>query len=174
MVRFVLHFHKKLMSSILILIILIAISFNKVSGQSRTDSMTVNSIVEKYQSVWDTHDAYELAQLFTDDADIIMGNWPHISGRKVIQDRWQAYFNRQEAERKLRIDVNSFKIITEVVILINVTTTTWGHDSQGNELQSRRFRGSWVLKKQPNKNWLIVAMYGMPTEEDRIIRPSDH
>lgn len=147
---------------------------NIVFAQSYADSTTVRTIIQKYQGVWDTHDSHELAKFFTDDADLIMGTWPHITGRKAIQAMWQSYFKRQEPGRKLRININSFKIITDEVILINVTTTTWGHDDKGEELQSRKFRGTWVLNQQTNRDWHIVAMLGLPTVEDRIIRSSDH
>lgn len=173
-VRCFLNIREKQYISGVALAIFVILSPSIALAQSKADSTTVQSIVERYQKVWDTHDANELAQFFTEDADFIMGTWPHISGRKAIQGLWQAYFKKQEPGRKLRLDINSFKIITDAVMLINVSTTTWGHDEQGEELQSRKFRGTWVLNKQSNGDWLIVAMLGLPTEEDRIIRPSDH
>ena len=147
---------------------------NMVIAQSKVDSTIVQSIVEKYQRVWDTHNSEELSKLFTGDADFIMGTWPQIIGRKAIQGLWDSYFKKQEPGRKLKLDINSFKTITDSVMLINVSTTTWGYDDQGKELQSRKFRGTWVLNKQINGDWLIVAMLGIPTEQDRIIRPSDN
>ena len=147
---------------------------NTIFAQSKADSATVQLIVEKYQRVWDTHDSQELSKLFTSDADFIMGTWPYISGRKAIQGLWESYFKKQEPERKLKLDINSFKTITDSVMLINVSTTTWGYDDQGKELRRRKFRGTWVLNRQANGDWLIVAMLGIPTEQDRIIRPSDN
>ena len=71
----------------------------------------------------------------------------------------------------LSIMVNSVRIITSDVALVNVTTTTGGQDRQGEKLLKRKARGTWVLHRQKG-SWLIIAMRGMPTEEDRIIRES--
>ena len=143
------------------------------SAQTDEDSTEVLEQVEKYQSVWNTHNAPALAEFFTEDADFIMGNLPLINGREGIQNWWQNYFNRQEPERKLMIDVISLRIIAPDVALINVGTTTGGKDNQGKDLIARKARGTWVLLKQ-NDNWFIVAMRGMPTEEDKIIRNFDN
>jgi len=172
--KFFLNIQKGLAVPVIALSIFINAIPNSIFAQSKVDSLTVRAIVERYQKVWDTHDSSELAKFFTEDADFIMGTWPQIRGRKAIQGRWQAYFQRQEPRRKLRLDIKSFKIITDSVLLINVSTTTWGKNDEGKELQSRKFRGTWVLNRQPNGSWLIVAMIGIPTEEDRIIRASDH
>ena len=51
---------------------------------------------------------------------------------------------------------------------MDITTTTGGQDSKGAELYARKARGTWVLQRQ-NSEWLISAMYGMPTEEDSVI-----
>lgn len=139
------------------------------SAQTDEDSRAVLAQVINYQNVWNTHNAAALTEFFTNDADFIMGNQPLISGRKAIQNWWQNYFNRQESDRKLTIDINSFRIIATGVTLINIGTTTGGKDNDGNEFLARKARGTWVLLNQ-NGNWLISAMRGMPTEEDQIIR----
>lgn len=149
-------------------------SFTSItSAQTKNDSTEVLAQIEKYKSIWNTHDAASLAEFFTSDADFIMGNLPLINGREGIQNWWQNYFNTQEPERKLAIAVNSLRIITPDVALINIGTITGGRDYQGKELINRKARGTWVLIKQ-NGNWLIIAMRGMPTEEDKIIRNIDN
>jgi len=172
--KFFLNIQKTLAVQIIAWSVFIALLPNIIFAQSSADSSTVKSIVEKYQEAWDTHDSYKLVNFFTEDADFVMGNLPSVHGYKAIQGFWEKYFKRQEPGRKLKIDINSFKTITDSVLLINVSTTTWGNDDQGKELQRRKFRGTWVLNKQVNGDWLIVAMLGIPTEQDLIIRPSDN
>ena len=140
-------------------------------AQTKGDSTEVFAQIEKYRSVWNAHDAGVLAEFFTEDADFIMGNQPLIRGREGIQNWWLNYFTRQEPERGLSIIVNSFNIITSDIALVNVTTTTGGQDIKGEKLLNRKARGTWVMHKE-NGTWLIVAMRGMPTEEDQIIRNS--
>jgi len=98
---------------------------------------------------------------------MIMGNWPATHGRQAIEERWRIYFERQEPERGLTLEVNSIRFVADDVSVMNVTTTTAGRDSQGQELHARRFRGTWVLRRHDDQ-WLIAAMRGLPTEEDRV------
>jgi uncharacterized protein (TIGR02246 family) len=142
------------------------------AAQPNEDSTAVLAQVEKYQNIWNAHDAAALALFFIEDAEFVMGNQSLIRGRNGIQNWWQMYFNRQEVERKLTIDINSLRIIAPDVALINIRTTTGGKDNQGKNLQARKARGTWVMLKQ-NGNWFITTMLGMPTEEDQIIRNID-
>lgn len=141
------------------------------AAQTKEDSTEVLAQIEKYRSVWNTHDSGALAEFFTEDADFIMGNQPLILERGGIEKWWRKYFTKQEPERKLTIDLNSLRIITSDVAVINIGTTTGGKDNQGKDLINRKARGTWVMHYQ-NGNWLIAAMRGMPTEEDQIIRNS--
>ena len=162
------------MRALIILVSVITSGMADVAvAQTDKDSTALLDQVEKYQSVWNTHNAAALAEFFADDADFIMGNLPLINGRAAIQNWWQNYFNRQEPERRLTILVNSVRRITDDVALINVTTTTASNDTQGEKLPTRKARGTWVLHSQKG-NWIIVAMRGMPTEEDQIIRDIDN
>jgi uncharacterized protein (TIGR02246 family) len=160
---------RKYFFSIQILLTLAVVFYSVNCPASDGDSTAVLKQVEKYQNVWNTHDVTALAVFFTEDADFIMGNMPLINGRDGIKNWWQNYFNRQEPERKLMIDVISLRIIAPNVALINVGTTTRGKDSKGKELLARKARGTWVLLRKDG-DWLIIAMRGMPTEEDQIIR----
>lgn len=139
------------------------------AAQTGRDSADVMAQVEKYKSVWDEHYPATLSEFYTEDADFIMGNQPLLYGRKAIMDWWSVYFKRQEPERRLGIDLNSFRVIADNVVLLNVTTTTHGKDSKGKTLLSRKARGTWVLHRQ-NGRWFITAIRGMPSESDRIIR----
>ena len=140
-----------------------------IAAETYEDSTSVYEQIDRYKVIWNTHDAAALAALFTEDADFIMGNQPLILGRKGIQNWWWNYFKIQEPERRLIIIVNSVRIISTNVAVVNVATTTGGQDSQGKELLARKARGTWVLHRQ-NGKWLIIAMRGMPTEKDKIIR----
>jgi uncharacterized protein (TIGR02246 family) len=123
--------------------------------------------VDAYQHAWATHDPTAVAAFFTADADFVMGNLPSRRGRQEIRDWWRDYFARQEPERDLTVEVSSVRFVTADVAVINVVTTTAGRDSLGEELPARRFRGTWVMRRQRGA-WLIAAMQGLPTEEDRV------
>lgn len=159
-------------TSFIALLAFLIVPSTAVTAQTTADSAAVHERVQAYQSAWNTHDPTTLAVFFTEDADFVMGNLPAAHGRQEIWDSWQAYFARQEPERRLTLDVSPVRFLVADVALINVVTTTGGRTAQGLQLPPRRFRGTWVLVRQDG-NWFISAMRGMPTERDRIIRASD-
>lgn len=132
------------------------------------DSVAVAARIEAYRTVWNTHDGFAVAAFFSDDADLVMGNQPGAVGRQEIAESWSSYFSNQEPERHLTLDVRSLRFVAADVALVDVVTTTGGRDHQGLNLLARRFRGTWVLHRQGGE-WLISAMRGLPTEEDRVV-----
>lgn len=137
--------------------------------QSGTLSEELNARIRQYVDTWNSHNAADLAEYFTADADMIMGNGPILDGRKAIQSAWREYFAVQEPERRLTIEIQAIRRLTAEVALVNVRTTTGGRTAQELELPARMFRGTWVLLRQ-NGDWLITALRGMPMPQDRIIR----
>lgn len=142
-----------------------------VAAQTPDDSVGVRALVEAYRTTWDRHDASALGMFFTPDADMIMGTDPVAGGRTAIQGWWRGYFERQEPEREIAIDVETFRFITPDVAVLNATTTTGGRSAQGEQLRARRARGTWVVVRDGG-TWRIATMRGMPTEQDQIIRRS--
>lgn len=144
----------------------------RVGAQASVLADELGERVDQYIDAWDTHDAAALAEFFTADADMIMGTGPIADGRAVIERSWREYFAVQEPERTLSIEILSSRAITAAVAVLNVRTTTGGRTTQGLELNARRARGTWVLVRQDGA-WLVSAMRGMPTEQDRLIRASE-
>lgn len=145
---------------------------NFAGAQSSAPGQELRETVDQYIAAWNTHDPGILAALFAADADMIMGNGPILSGRPAIQTWWRDYFAVQEPERKLTIEIQQTRAIAADVALLNVRTTTGGRTAPGTELQARKARGTWVLV-QRGDDWVISAMRGMPTEQDRIMRSHD-
>ena len=138
------------------------------AAQDVDDSATIRARVEAYRGTWNTHDASALAAFFTEDADFVMGNLPSVRGRQEIQHWWQDYFERQEPERRLTLDVSSVRFVAAKVAVVNVSTATGGSNHEGLELHVRKFRGTWVLQRK-NGTWLIAALGGLPDEGDRVV-----
>ena len=139
------------------------------SSQPARDSLGVAAFVEAYRNTWSQHDPSALGAFFTEDADMIMGTDPLSVGRGAVEEWWGRYFERQEPERVVEVDLHSIRLISTNVAVLNVTTTTRGRTSEGQQLQERRARGTWVIVRETGQ-WHIVAMRGMPTEDDEIIR----
>jgi len=137
------------------------------AAQYSEDADAIRARIDAYLSVWNAHDAAGLATFFTADADSVMGNQPAAHGPEEIREQWQAYFARQEPERHLTLEVSPIRFVAAGVAVMTVATTTGGRDSQGKELVARRFRGAWLWRRQ-GSDWLIAAMRGLPTEQDRV------
>ena len=137
------------------------------SVQTLEDSAALREYVERYQTVWNTRDSTAVAEFFSEDADLVMGNLPAARGRGAIEGWWRAYFERQEPERRARFDVNSARLLTPDVAVVNIASTTYGEGGGSEALPVRKARGTWLLRREGGK-WLIEAMRGMPTEEDRV------
>lgn len=142
---------------------------SSADAQSMAPSQKLQQVVNRYIEAWNTHDPSVLGKFFAADADMIMGNGPILSGRPAVENWWHKYFALQEPERTLTIEVQATRAIAPGVVLLNVRTTTGGRTAAGAELPARKARGTWVLVRRGSK-WLISAMRGMPTEQDRIMR----
>lgn len=146
-----------------------AVDAGPVAGaaQAPADAAGLPEYVEAYRNAWNRHNATAVAAFFGEDADLVMGNLPAARGRGAIEAWWRRYFERQEPERRLTLVLESAHFVAADVAVVDVATTTGGRDRLGLELPTRRFRGTWVLRRQDGP-WLISAMRGLPTEEDRV------
>jgi len=160
----------KLVSIVTMPMIIIIGFSNTTVAQTAEDSAAVHKKFEEYLHTFNTRDAAALAKFFTEDADFIMGNLPRLIGRQAIENWWRNYFAKQEPGRRGTFILKSVSFITSDVTLVNIETVTGGHDKNSVELRTRKARGTWVLHRQKNGDWLITAMRGMPSLEDRIIR----
>jgi uncharacterized protein (TIGR02246 family) len=147
---------------------LTALASGVISAQTVEDSVAVGRFIDAYRTAWDTHDPSAVAAFFAEGADFVMGNQPGAVGRRAIEDWWSDYFSVQEPERHLTLDVHSVRFVATDVAVVNVTTTTGGQDPRSGELLARRFRGAWVVQRQ-GAGWLISAMRGVPTQQDRVV-----
>jgi len=121
----------------------------------------VRDFVASYTATWNLHDQHQLAGLFAEDADFVMGSAPRSEGRAEIERWWGAYFAHIDPDRKLDLRIDSTKVLAEDVRLLNVHTETGGVSADGTALESRRARGTWVLVRRDGV-WRIAAMRGNP------------
>lgn len=151
----------------LLLLVLLAIPGVSPAKEGNSE---FGSFLEAYTATWNTHDGDALAALFTDDADLIMGNLPRIDGRDAIGGWWNTYFSGINESREGEFELLSLRDIAPGVRLVNVGSKTFGANGNEEEFETRLARGTWVLVRR-NETWLIAAMRGMPAEGERRLRP---
>jgi uncharacterized protein (TIGR02246 family) len=133
-------------------------------------SSELRALVTAYEQVWNTHSAHEVAAFFAEDADMVMGNGLAIIGWGAIDEWWGAYFAKIETTRLGKFTINSMRMITPEVALINVESRTAGRGPEGEQLPTRLARGTWVLV-QHSGEWRISALRGLPAEGDTRVSP---
>jgi uncharacterized protein (TIGR02246 family) len=126
--------------------------------------------VDAYQRAWNTHQASAVAAFFTQDADLILGNEPRIVGREAIQNWWEGYFEKVAATRRGAFAIETLQMLTSDVAILNINSTTSGHDSTGQELPTRLARGTWVMVRRFG-DWWISALRGLPQQGDARVSP---
>ena len=122
------------------------------------ESDRLDQFVDKCEETWRSHSAERIADFFAEDSDMIVGIQPRISGRAEIERSWNLYFSRIDSGRVLSISIESVRILSPNIALLNVDTTTSGTHSETKEvLESRRARGTWVVTRVGG-DWKISAL----------------
>ncbi|MEJ2757762.1 MAG: SgcJ/EcaC family oxidoreductase [Anaerolineales bacterium] len=130
----------------------------------------LNDRVEAYQQAWNTHQASAVAAFFTPDADMIIGNGPRFVGREAIQNSWEGYFDKIAATRQGTFTVETYKMLTPDVAILNIHSTTFGHDAAGQEMPTRLARGTWVMVWRAG-DWWISALRALPEQGELRLSP---
>jgi len=127
----------------------------------------IRAFVDAYEDTFNTHDPAAVSRFYGDDADIIVRNGPLVHGREAIRDWWQTYFSQPRPYRALYI-IDEIRMITPDVARLNFTVTGALSES-GGELPVRSTRATWVIVRDAD-DWLISAVWVLPSEDDDVIR----
>jgi uncharacterized protein (TIGR02246 family) len=132
----------------------------------------IRAFVDAYGDAFNSHDPSALTALYRNDADIIVRTSPLIHGSQAIEDWWRAYFSRPRPYRALFI-IDEIRMINPDVALLNVVGTGAPEKVESEQAPLRYARGTWVLVREAG-DWLIDALWVLPSKDDRIIRRSGH
>ena len=150
------------------LLLIAGVIASSLASASNTDD--VRDFVAAYSATWNRHDERELAKLFDDGADLLMGGMPRIEGRAKIQQWWRIYFLHLDPDRRGDFEIASVMVLADDVRLVNVLTRTGGKRANGKTLETRRARGTWILVRR-NDSWRIQAMRGNPAVGESRSKP---
>lgn len=155
------------MKNLLLFALLLTTTSDSLAQTAEANSL--ERFVQTYEETWQLHDASRLANFFTDDSDMIVGIQSTIVGRAAIETWWEQYFSRIDSGRVVSVSIESKRILSPNVALVNVYTTTGGTHSETNgTLESRKARGTWVVTRA-GENWKIAALrMHSPVGEQRL------
>lgn len=144
-------------------------------GQSELIADGLVEFVSAYERVWNTRDADAVAAYFAEEADMIMGAGPSVKGRAAIADWWRTYFDRIDEGRIGTFSIESARLISPDVAVVNIDSTTSARREEDREkLPTRLARGTWVVVRTDG-GWSISALRGQPQEgESRTGPGTDH
>ena len=131
-------------------------SFRPAAGQD-SPPPALRVLIQSFQDVWNAHDASRVADLFTDDADQIMGLAELTTGRPAIRRWWDARFAGMERGRTITLTLSSARLVSPDVAVINTIAATAGRDPQGQPLPATTDRGTWIVVSKAG-NWRIAAL----------------
>jgi uncharacterized protein (TIGR02246 family) len=117
----------------------------------------LRALIQTFQDVYNAHDASRMADLFTDDADQIMGPGPLTTGRPAIRRWWESRFTAMAPGRTITLTPSSIRVVSPDVGVINTVAVTAGRDPQGKLLPSDTDRGSWIAINRAGQ-WRIAAL----------------
>lgn len=142
----------------------------EAAGGASSAADAVRARVEEYTRAWNTHDAGAVAAFFTEDADMVIGNGPRISGREAIQGWWAKYFSRIDEQRTGSFTVTSIRVLSPDVAVVDLDSSTGRADSEAGEMPTRLARGTWVVVQRDGE-WLIAALRALPAEGEFRVTP---
>jgi uncharacterized protein (TIGR02246 family) len=130
----------------------------------------VRALVATYADAFNSHDASAVSEFYSSDADIIVRNAPLVHGRQAIEHWWNTYFSQSRPYRALFI-IDGIREIAPDVALINFTATGAAAvpPPEGEPLSVRYTRATWVIVRESGE-WLIAALWVLPSEDDRVVR----
>lgn len=132
----------------------------------------IRAFVAAYEDIFNRHDPDALSSFYRDDADIIVRERPAIRGAQAIQEWWHAYFDQARDYRALLI-IEEIRMLDDDVALLNVIGTGAALEAAEELAPTRQARATWVLLREDGE-WRIAVLRVLPSEDDRIIRESDH
>jgi uncharacterized protein (TIGR02246 family) len=144
-----------------LVIVVMPSSFGSAAIQNSPAAL--RTLVQTFQTVWDAHDAVRVADLFSEDADQIMGDGPTTVGRQAVRQWWETRFASMEPGRRITLTVGSVRLISPDVGVINTVAVSGGRGLQGQSLASDTDRGTWVVVNRAGQ-WVIAALRVYPAE----------
>jgi uncharacterized protein (TIGR02246 family) len=128
---------------------------------TRADAAAMSAI-GRITAAWADNDANAFAQVFTDDATMILPGDVHVSGREQIRSFMRAGYTGPYKGTRVTGRPLSFRQVTDDVAVV---TTEGGvlHAGESEVLAQRAIRASWILHRQGGE-WFITAYHNSPIQ----------
>ena len=124
---------------------------------TEADVEAINSLREEFITVHNTNDAARLAELYSDDAVLMLPNEPARVGNQAVQSSFQGSFDQFTAELSLASD--EVQVTADLAFDRGTYTIKLTPKSGGEVIEDN---GKWIviLQKQPDGSWKIARDIG--------------
>lgn len=134
-----------------------------VNTQQVTDEATIRHLVQQMETEWNRGKGHAFAALFTDDADFVIIDGVHISGRQAIAEGHQQIFDTIYKDSQNKAVSIAVRFVRADVALAHVR---WHLQFRQNHTQTERHAiSTLVLLKSTTPDqyaWQISAFQNTP------------
>jgi uncharacterized protein (TIGR02246 family) len=143
-----------------ILLIILTLELNSLAQAQTADETAVKSLVDNFNTAFNTHDTKAFAATFTPDADFT--NWVGQSahGRAEIEMIHRPIFTLVYKNGVQTIRATKIRFIRPDVASVDVQTdVTGGETFDGKDMPPIKFLINWTATKASDGQWLINVMH---------------
>lgn len=124
-------------------------------GQTDADEAAVRAVVDRINAAWDAHDGNAFADVYTEDATMVLSGDRFLRGRETIRADLVHEFQGRHLGTRLISDVVDLRFISEetAVVITEGGVLVPGETTPAAE---REIRATWTCAKQ-NGKWYLAA-----------------
>ncbi len=142
---------------LLILALAAASVYAEQTGGNDSDRKAVESVAERWQGAWNSHDMDALSALVAEDVDFVTVGGTWLKDRKAFKEHHADRHRMQFKESVWMTDKTSIEFVRPDIAVAHVE---WGirgdKDPDGTPRQPRQGIFTWVLEKRGGA-WTIIA-----------------
>jgi len=135
----------------IIMVLLALAGRSEAQGSSHTDEEAVRSNADAWMAAWNNGDAHAIAQLVTEDYEVVWPDGTHIKGREAYEKGLASNFARRQATPTLSATTVFVRFLKpDVAVASGTWTRSGGAAGPG--------KGSWLATyTKQGGQWLIAS-----------------
>lgn len=135
-------------------------------GATEADEAAVRAVVDRINAAWADHDADAFADVYTDDATMVLSGDRFLRGRETIRTDLVREFQGRHRGTKLISDVVDLRFLgTDTAVMITEGGVLAPGESE--PAPEREIRATWTCAKQDGE-WYLAAYQNTRNAEGKL------